>query len=99
MEIIEHYAWPGNVRELENRVKRAVIMADGGLITPEDLELVDVPVEAQPFELREVRELAELRAIDRALAYTDNNMTRAAELLGVNRPTLCNPMKKHGFSL
>jgi two-component system NtrC family response regulator len=98
LEIIEHYAWPGNVRELENRVKRAVIMAEGGVITPEDLELVDVPVQAEPFELREVRELAELKAIQRALAYTDNNMTRAAELLGVTRPTLYNMMKKYGFN-
>jgi two-component system NtrC family response regulator len=98
LEIVERYAWPGNVRELENRVKRAVIMADGGLITPVDLELVDVPVQAEPFELREVRELAELKAIRRALAYTDNNMTRAAELLGVTRPTLYNMMKKDGFN-
>jgi len=98
LEFIEQYAWPGNVRELENRVKRAVIMAEGGVITPEDLELAEVPVAAEPFELREVRELAELRAIQRALAYTDNNMTRAAELLGVTRPTLYSLMKKYGFN-
>ncbi len=95
LEVIEHHRWPGNVRELENRIKRAVIMADGNQITREDLELDDVEVEPEPFELREVREMAELRAIQRALAYTDNNVSRTAELLGVTRPTLYSLMKKH----
>jgi two-component system NtrC family response regulator len=98
LEIIDHYDWPGNVRELENRVKRAVIMADGTEITPFDLELEAVQVESQPFSLREVREIAERRAIQRALGYTDNNVSRTAELLGVTRPTLYNLMKKHNLS-
>jgi two-component system NtrC family response regulator len=98
LEIIDHYHWPGNVRELENRVKRAVIMADGTEITPVDLELESVQVESQPFSLREVREIAERRAIQRALGYTDNNVSRTAELLGVTRPTLYNLMKKHNLS-
>ncbi|MEJ2327730.1 MAG: helix-turn-helix domain-containing protein [Chromatiaceae bacterium] len=88
LEVIEQYQWPGNVRELENRIKRAVIMAEGVEITREDLELTEVPVHSEPFELREVRELAELRAIQRALAYVDSNVSHAAELLGVTRPTL-----------
>jgi two-component system NtrC family response regulator len=98
LEIIDHYDWPGNVRELENRVKRAVIMADGTEITPVDLELESVQVESQPFSLLEVREIAERRAIQRALGYTDNNVSRTAELLGVTRPTLYNLMKKHNLS-
>ena len=98
LEVIEHYEWPGNVRELENRVKRAVIMADGTEIDAMDLELADVQVEAQPFELREVREMAERTAIQRAMSYTDNNISRTAELLGVTRPTLYNLMKKHGLT-
>jgi len=98
LEIIEHYPWPGNVRELENRVKRAVIMADGNSITPEDLELAEVKFESQPFDLREVREVAERKAIQRAMSYTDNNVSRTAELLGVTRPTLYNLMKKHGLN-
>lgn len=98
LEIIEHYEWPGNVRELENRVKRAMIMADGTTITAADLELASVQVEPHPFDLREVREMAELKAIQRALSYTDNNVSRTAELLGVTRPTLYNLMKKHGLS-
>jgi two-component system NtrC family response regulator len=98
LEVIDHYGWPGNVRELENRVKRAVIMADRNEITPEDLELEGMEIESRPFSLREVREIAERRAIQRALGYTDNNISRTAELLGVTRPTLYNLMKKHNMS-
>jgi two-component system NtrC family response regulator len=98
LEIIEHYEWPGNVRELENRVKRAVIMAEGNELTPADLELDNVQVESQPFALREVREMAERRAIQRALSYTDCNVSRTADLLGVTRPTLYNLMKKHNLT-
>ena len=98
LEIIEHYEWPGNVRELENRVKRAVIMADGTEISALDLELADIQVEAQPFDLREVREIAERIAIQRAMSYTDNNISRTAELLGVTRPTLYNLIKKYGIT-
>ncbi len=94
MEVIENYEWPGNVRELENRVKRAVIMADGTEISEEDLELSDTPVETAPFNLREVRDAGEKRAIMRALAYTDGNISRTSELLGVTRPTLYNLLKK-----
>jgi two-component system NtrC family response regulator len=99
IEAVESYRWPGNVRELENRVKRAVIMADGNQVSLEDLEL---PSEAedskpQPFNLREVREQAESQAILRALARTDGNVSKTAELLGVTRPTLYNLMKKFGI--
>jgi len=98
LEIIERYPWPGNVRELENRVKRAVIMADGSSITPADLELEEAKVESYPFDLREVREMAERKAIQRAMGYTENNVSRTAELLGVTRPTLYSLMKKHGLN-
>ena len=99
IEAIETYGWPGNVRELENRVKRAVIMADGTQITLEDLELPskDDEAEQEPFNLREVREKAESRAILRALARTDGNVSKTSELLGVTRPTLYNLMKKYGI--
>lgn len=92
---IENYNWPGNVRELENRVKRAVIMADGTLVTDEDLELeVESKADSEPFNLREVRDEAELRAVKRALGHTDGNISKTAELLGITRPTLYNLMKK-----
>ena len=99
IEAIEAYAWPGNVRELENRVKRAVIMADGNQISLDDLELPaqDGSDDQEPFNLREVREKAESRAILRALARTDGNVSKTSELLGVTRPTLYNLMKKYGI--
>ena len=99
IEAIEAYGWPGNVRELENRVKRAVIMADGTQVTLEDLELPSQSDEGEhePFNLREVREKAESRAILRALARTDSNVSKTAELLGVTRPTLYNLIKKYGI--
>ena len=97
LRLIEQYPWPGNVRELENRIKRAVIMADGTEISPDDLELVDSKAPQEPFNLREVRELAERHAIQRAITYTDTNISRTADLLGVTRPTLYNLMKKHNL--
>jgi two-component system NtrC family response regulator len=99
IEALESYHWPGNVRELENRVKRAVIMADGNQVSLEDLELPNGSDESrsEPFNLREVREKAESQAILRALARTDGNVSKTAELLGVTRPTLYNLMKKFGI--
>jgi len=96
---IEDYNWPGNVRELENRVKRAVIMADGAQVTDEDLELNEGDSDPHPFNLREVREKAESRAIRRALSVTDNNVSKTAEMLGVTRPTLYNLMRKYAIKV
>ena len=99
LQVIEQHGWPGNVRELENRVKRAVIMTDGTQITDDDLELADSDEDPAPFNLREVREKAESRAIMRALSRTDNNVSKTADLLGVTRPTLYNLMRKYGVKL
>ena len=96
---IEDYNWPGNVRELENRVKRAVIMSDGAQVTDEDLELNEGDSDPHPFNLREVREKAESRAIRRALSVTDNNVSKTAEMLGVTRPTLYNLMRKYAIKV
>jgi two-component system NtrC family response regulator len=97
---IESYNWPGNVRELENRVKRAVIMADTQLVNAEDMEFEEVDTsESQPFNLREVRDEAELRAVQRAMSQTEGNISRTAELLGITRPTLYNLMKKFNMDV
>lgn len=99
MEAIERYPWPGNVRELENRVKRAVIMADGAQITEIDLEMEQEPTASEPFNLRQVRESAEQKAITRALGYAENNISHTAEMLGVTRPTLYNLLRKYNISV
>ncbi|MDR1425215.1 MAG: PEP-CTERM-box response regulator transcription factor [Azoarcus sp.] len=96
--IIEGYDWPGNVRELENCLKRAVIMAEGSRITADDLGL-GTPNE-EPLEelnLRRVREAAERRAVVRVLARTNGNIARAAEILGVSRPSLYDLMNRFGL--
>lgn len=91
---IENHNWPGNVREMENKVKRAIIMLDGNQVTSEDLELEDVEHMDMPFNLREVREGAERKAVLRALHHVNSNIAQAAELLGVSRPTLYDLIKK-----
>ncbi len=96
---ISGYEWPGNVRELENRVKRALIMAEGNRITPEDLDLEDVDGEAEILNLAKAREEAERREIPRALSRAEGNITQAAKLLGISRPTLYDLMKQHGFKV
>ncbi|MEZ5561085.1 MAG: PEP-CTERM-box response regulator transcription factor [Pseudomonadales bacterium] len=98
MAAIEAWTWPGNIRELENRVKRACIMADGRFITPRDLELDADPDEA-PLNLKEVRSTAERSAIVRALNRCNGNVSQAARLLGVSRPTLYNLFSKHGLTV
>jgi two-component system NtrC family response regulator len=94
---IEQHTWPGNVRELENRIKRAVIMAEGSRITPVDLELEAEPADAVPFNLRQVREQAERRAVIRALNLYNRNISQVAEALGISRPTLYDLINKYGL--
>ncbi len=100
LQLIESYGWPGNVREVENCIKRAVIMCDGPQIAADDLGL---PASAQaaspdePLSLRQAREVAEYKVMVRALARADGNIAKAAELLGVSRPTLYDLMGHHGI--
>lgn len=94
LAILEAHHWPGNIRELENCIKRAVIMAETPLIRPEDLDIHLVTRQKVPLNLRHVRDQAESEAISRALEYVDGNVSKAAELLGVTRPTLYNLMDK-----
>jgi len=96
---IENYQWPGNVRELENKIKRALIMFEGNQITVEDLELEDVDEQSMAFNLREVREKAEKKAVRRALNHANGNIAHASELLGVSRPTLYDLIKKLGIDV
>ncbi|HEX4883871.1 MAG TPA: PEP-CTERM-box response regulator transcription factor [Casimicrobiaceae bacterium] len=92
---IEGHPWPGNVRELENVLKRAVIISDGPTISATDLGLAEAQSEA--LNLREVREEAERHAVLRALGRVNGNLTRAAEMLGVSRPTLYDLIHRFGL--
>src|SRR5690606_4699919 len=100
LSAIAAWPWPGNVRELENRVKRAVIMADSRSITPQDLDLpdgTDGAVPTLPLNLKSAREAAERRCIQAALAHCDGTVSSAAALLGISRPTLYDLIKHHGL--
>lgn len=96
---IERHGWPGNVRELENCIKRAVIMADDNQIRAADigLQLTDSETPEESLDLRIVRENAEKRAIVAALGRVNGNILKAAELLGVSRPTLYDMMHRLGL--
>lgn len=94
---IENHTWPGNVRELENCVKRAVIMADGPQIGPDDLGLDEAAEPEEPINLRQVRDEAGYNALVKAIARTDGNIAKAADILGVSRPTLYDLMSRHGI--
>ena len=96
---IESHPWPGNIRELENCIKRAVIMADGNQISSEDIGLQDPGADEtdNSLDLRVIRDTAEKRAILAAMGRVNGNMVRAAELLGVSRPTLYDLMHRLGL--
>lgn len=96
---ISEYSWPGNVREMINKVKRAIIMAEGKLVTARDLELecaAEKPLNGR-LNLRQVRESAEKQAILQALHSSNFNMAQASRLLGVTRPTLYNLTDKYSI--
>jgi len=92
---IQNHPWPGNVREMENRIKGAVIMAEGKQITAVDLGLSDGDQQGPDLNLREIRRTAESVAIKRALVYASGNISQAAKLLGITRPTLYDLIGKY----
>jgi two-component system NtrC family response regulator len=96
---LDAWSWPGNVRELENRVKRAVIMADGKLVTAADLDLVSGEDRNDAINLKAVREAADRKAISRAIARTEGNISGAAKLLGISRPTLYDLLKSYDIAV
>lgn len=92
-----NHKWPGNIRELQNKLKSAVVLAEGNYIEAEDLSLFNTqaPQEDAIFNLREVRENAESKAIRQAYYQAEQNMSKAAELLGITRPTLYSLIDKY----
>lgn len=99
LKSIEAHPWPGNVRELENCIKRAVIMAEGPVLTAADLGLENGGSEPANLDLRTIREEAERKAILLALSRSNGNVVRSAELLGISRPTLYDLMHKLGLKV
>jgi two-component system, NtrC family, response regulator len=97
LQAIMAYRWPGNIRELENRVSRAVIMAKGGLITAEDLDL-QAPTQDRTASLRETRDEAESEALVESLARHGGNISRAARELQISRPPFHGLLERHGVN-
>ena len=96
LSALTHWYWPGNVRELENRIKRAIVMSDERRITAADLDLAENG-NGEALNLKAVRETADRVAIRAALARAESNVTNAAKLLGVSRPTLYDLMRQYGM--
>lgn len=95
---LQQHPWPGNVRELENRVKRAVIMAEGTLVNPADLELAGAPLAGIPNRtLKDARDALDLEMVQQALDRNRGKISRAAADLGISRPTLYELMEKLGI--
>jgi two-component system NtrC family response regulator len=98
LDSLRAHDWPGNVRELENKVKRAIIMAEGRKLTAEDLELDSGHAERyRSVTLKEAREDLERELIRKTLRKHQGNVTRAAAELQVSRPTLYELMDKLGI--
>ena len=89
------YSWPGNVRELENKVKVACLLGEEPMVSAADLGLLSGTAVGVPLNLKEVRTRAERDAVSRAMAASNGNVSRAAELLGISRPTLYDLMSRH----
>jgi len=97
------YDWPGNVRELLNCIRRALSVAEGQIITPAHLDLETTAAHLEPsvnkfMTLQQAREQAESRCIRQALLLTGNNISQAAKLIEISRPTLHDLLKKHGLN-
>lgn len=97
LSAIESHPWPGNVRELENCIKRAVIMVDGDCIGAGDLGLQAGDEDLSRLNLRQVRDEAERAAVLKVIARTNGNIARAAEILGVSRPSLYDLLGRFGL--
>jgi two-component system, NtrC family, response regulator len=98
LQLLTAYSWPGNVRELENKVKVACLLGDEMLVSGADLGLGAATGAGFPLNLKEVRNGAERDAVARAMSAAAGNVSKAAELLGVSRPTLYDLMTRHDIS-
>ena len=102
IRLLESYTWPGNVRELENKVQRAVLMSESAILEPESLDLSHKSIRERfitsaKLSLRDAREMVEREMVIAAIKKQRNNMAKAAEVLGISRPTLYDLVKKYGI--
>ena len=97
IEALASHGWPGNVRELENRVKRAVVMAEGWYVTPENLELQTTVSRGDASTLKASRDHREKELVRLAMEKAEGNVTKAASYLGVSRPTLYQLLARYGL--
>ena len=99
LDAMRQHPWPGNVRELQNRVQRGLVLSDGKMISPADLELGALPngQENTPGTLKEARQEFERDIIARALKDNDGNISKTARAIGISRPTLYELMERHGL--
>jgi len=95
---MESYQWPGNIREVENRIKRSVVLAENNVVQVEDLDIPQTKSRPSVINLKEARKTAEVEAIHSALELSHQNISAAAKLLGVTRPTLYDMMKKYNLT-
>jgi len=96
---ISSYNWPGNVRELENRIKRSAIMCNGKKISADDLELSINEDQVESLNLKVVRENSDIKAIQKAMAQSNGNVTQAAKILGISRPTFYGLVKQYDMTI
>ena len=98
MDALSAHHWPGNVRELENKVKRAVVMAEGRYVTPEHLELQEAALaDEDTITLRASRETREKELVRLEMEKAEGNISRAAAELGISRPTLYQLLARYGL--
>jgi two-component system NtrC family response regulator len=98
VEAVRAHSWPGNVRELENRIKRAVVMAEGKYVSPANLELKDsASAEEEMYTLRASRDSREKDIVRLAMEKAEGNVSRAAADLGISRPTLYQLLARYGL--
>jgi two-component system, NtrC family, response regulator len=94
---LEQYHWPGNIRELENKIRRGVTLTDNSRIAPGDLDLPEPDENQESLTLKVARDTVEKRVIEQTLAKTAGNITKAATILGVSRPTLHDLISRHAI--